>query len=301
MGGRIAAAMRGAARPLIPRRLPAQKWHPAIIPLLRRPILHSLTVPPSLLPRIQQHPAERRDRARASRQLQRPPRRSRRQQRDPPPARLLPQRTEPILQASSRVRPASRRQTLPAAGAGCRGLRRARLARPVPRGVRPWGERIRRVGARIHRGTQRRARIYRRGGRRGAPARAVRAGTRTFLETHRRVVALGHRETLTGDGAGCRGRRRRRLPRAADPIPGRQAQATSVRRARAGCQTLGGFGGSSRRGGDFPEHTDVFEGCRRVRAETRGDRRSRGVQAHAGARAARRLQRRRRGAGRLRG
>ena len=39
VGGWIAAAMRGAARPLIPRRLPAQKWHPAIIPLLRRPIL----------------------------------------------------------------------------------------------------------------------------------------------------------------------------------------------------------------------------------------------------------------------
>jgi len=47
VGGRIAAAMRGAARPLIPRRLPAQKWHPAIIPLLRRPILLPLTFPSS--------------------------------------------------------------------------------------------------------------------------------------------------------------------------------------------------------------------------------------------------------------
>ena len=209
-------ASRADPRPL---RTPPKNGTPSIIPpsapnSFLRPGARSPPRPAPPRPtRVTQHPAERRDRARATGQLQRPPRRGGRQQRDLAPARLLAQRAEPILQAGRGVCPEGGGEALAPARAGRGGQRRPRLPRAVPRGVRPGRQGVRRVGARLHRRTQRRTRRVRRRSGRGAAPGALRPRTRALAQAHRRVVALGHREAFPGDGAGCRGRGCRRVPR----------------------------------------------------------------------------------------
>ncbi len=81
-----------------------------------------------------------------------------------------------------------------------------------------------------------------------------------------------------------RRRRRRRVPRAAHPQPGRQAQAASLLVPRANHKALGRPGRGGRRGRDLPADPQPAQGRRRLRAQERRHVHTRGGQAHAGAR-----------------